>query len=119
MEVITDSSHSATRQSSSDPAFEGDSSLLTQSVHARGAIEKIMGDYPQARQSAEMKAALLNLRNVLQAQRAASKFSSLQFPKRDDGIDPETAGMPPTQAVLGLIRSIKSDYLPYMPPSYY
>ncbi|KAH8651600.1 hypothetical protein BGZ60DRAFT_549870 [Tricladium varicosporioides] len=95
--------------------FEGDTSLLAHSLHAKGIFEKLSSRLSST-QSPRLKAALLSLQKTLKSENESGTLNDLRFTSnRKSSPEPSSSEleMPPIQAVLDLLRS-SNEQIPRM-----
>lgn len=80
--AATRSPHSSSEANAATPAFEGETTINSQSEFARELLEQAVGSTPSIGQNAEIKAALTSLQNMVTRQGAKSNTitASLTYP---------------------------------------
>ncbi|OBT48994.1 hypothetical protein VE00_00048 [Pseudogymnoascus sp. WSF 3629] len=84
--------------------FEGDTSLLAHSLHAKGIFEKLSLRF-SATPSPRLNAALISLQKTLKSENEPGTFYDMRFSSYGQTAD--NSEMPPMQAVLDLLRTAK------------
>lgn len=95
-------------RSDTEENFEGDTSLLAHSLHAKGIFEKL-SLRSLAAPSPRLNAALVSLQKTLKSENEPGAFYDMRFASY--GQTPDDSEMPPMQAVLGLLRTAKGEIL--------
>ncbi|KFZ19761.1 hypothetical protein V502_03482 [Pseudogymnoascus sp. VKM F-4520 (FW-2644)] len=91
-------------RSDTEENFEGDTSLLAHSLHAKGIFDKL-SLRSLAAPSPRLNAALVSLQKTLKSENEPGAFYDMRFASY--GQTPDDSEMPPTQAVLDLLRTAK------------
>jgi hypothetical protein len=86
--------------------FEGDTSLLAHSLHAKGIFEKLSLRF-SATPSPRLNAALISLQKTLKSENEPGTFYDMRFSSYGQTAD--NSEMPPMQAVLDLLRTAKGE----------
>jgi hypothetical protein len=86
--------------------FEGDTSLLAHSLHAKGIFEKLSSRFA-ATPSPRLNAALISLQKTLKSENEPGTFYDMRFSSYGQTAD--NSEMPPMQAVLDLLRTAKGE----------
>lgn len=103
----------ARRDAKPNAAFEGDTSLTAQSVHASKVIENAMNNDTGFGPNPEMQDALVALRNLIEKQHSGSVNQDYRFgaPQHGDAwtVDISSVKMPAMESVVGLLRICKGN----------
>lgn len=89
--------------------FEGDTSLLAHSLHAKGIFEKLSSRF-SATPSPRLHAALISLQKTLMSENEPGTFYDMRFSSYGQMSD--SSEMPPMEAVLDLLRTTKGEIRP-------
>lgn len=93
-------------RSNTEENFEGDTSLLAHSLHAKGVFEKL-SLRSLAAPSLRLNAALTSLQKTLKSENEPGEFYDMRFASYGQTAD--DSEMPPMQAVLDLLRTAKGE----------
>lgn len=92
---------------SRDDNYEGDTSLLSHSLQAKGLFEKLSSKFATGNNT-RLKKAISRLQATLKSQSKLDKFHALQFSEKQQGAeDPKLSELevPPVDAVLDVLRA--------------
>lgn len=96
-------------RSDTEENFEGDTSLLAHSLHAKGIFEKLSSRF-LATPSPRLNAALISLQKTLKSENEPGTFYDMRFSSYGQTADSTSElGLPPMQAVLDLLRTAKGE----------
>ncbi|OBT60808.1 hypothetical protein VE03_09795 [Pseudogymnoascus sp. 23342-1-I1] len=91
-------------RSDTEENFEGDTSLLAHSLHAKGVFEKL-SLRSLAAPSPRLDAAIISLQKTLKSENEPGEFYDMRFPSHGETAD--SSEMPPMEAVLDVLRAAK------------
>ncbi|KFY26996.1 hypothetical protein V493_03750 [Pseudogymnoascus sp. VKM F-4281 (FW-2241)] len=104
--MVTQPLREESPRSDTEENFDGDTSLLAHSLHAKGVFERL-SLRSLAAPSPRLNAALISLQKTLKSENEPGAFNDMRFASYAQTA--EDSEMPPMQAVLDLLRTAKDN----------